>query len=344
MQTNEIQMIGRHWPEQIIVDHWPFWRAWMKTKTIGEDRRRVNELVGRQWAEFANGKQLGPQLMVDWMQLVRSRTGIKGRMLCEARVNIWRMITAAYLRWIHLMGAIEKDPSVCLPKCRKTPPTQKAVFTHEEYLRMVKYGEDNGYTTELWLLTLGYHSGMSIVDCCTLRWTEVQLEDNGPCYIRRIRTKLSPRYGIRAMCTIPIIVGNELWCWFKRFQKIRTEQLAFEREEHLQYVSQAAVDLMETSGMEATWTMSTFIRRALGQDHKGRTFKHLRNTFCSRLINSGTDSILAAKMTGHADPKQLADYVVPEQEAMQGAVLRAWRHVENKPLLAPSAIQNGGNG
>ena len=330
--------IGRNWPEQIIVDHAPYWRAWRRHADPVEPKsQEIYRVVGRSWIAFANGKNIGPRLMMDWMRYVTSKPALAktakaaGACICNRRVEKYRYIVGSYLRWLHLMGAITQNPSDCMPKVRPTPPSQKLIFTHEEYLRMVEYGRQYGsLDTQLWLLTLGYHTGMSLIDCCTLRWEQVELPEDGPCFIRRMRSKLAKRYGTKCMCTIPIIVGSELWVWFKQLQR----KANYEGEEAgIDFVHQEAAEMSITYPPQPTFEMSAFIKAALGADQKNRTFRNLRNTFASRLINSGTDSVLVSKMTGHKTVAQLADYVVPDQGAMQEAILKGIRFVEGKTIL-----------
>lgn len=335
--------IGRNWPEQIIVDHAPYWRAWRKqAPSVMPSVVRIYDLIGRAWIQFANGKNLGPQLMMDWMQFVvgiQSAKSESGKITAQ-HANKYRAVVRTYLRWLRLMGAIERDPSDCMQRLRQEPAAPKQVYTHEEYLKMVAYGMEHAeHDTHLWLLTLGYHTGMSISDCCNLKWDEVHLPDDGPCFIRRMRRKMV-RFGIKSMCTIPIIAGSELWVWFKKLQ--RRANADRECGEVVEFVHQEASDMPITEGKHASGQMAAFITAALGGEEarKGRSFRNLRNTFASRLINAGTDCVLVAKMTGHQSIQQLADYLVPDQATMQEAVLKGIRFVEGKVVLPAESNDN----
>jgi len=326
--------LGRNWPEQIIVDHAPYWRAWRKQGTCGVEMQQFYALVGRHWILFANGRNLGPQLMVEWLEHVRSLGKGRGALvkLRDHQVNKYRMVVRAYLRWLYLMGAIMKDPGDCMPKVRPTPPAEKLIYTHQEYKRGIAYAEAHPeYMMEEWLWVLGYHSGMSLVDCCLLNWSEVELPDNAPCVIRRVREKLRCRYGMRAMSIIPIITGGELWVWFKRLERRRERE--FERDGEKVYVHPEAADECEKNHRFPSSRMISFITSALGKDRNGRNFRHLRNTFASRMINAGNDSVLVSKMTGHKSLTQLADYVIPDQGSMQEAVLKGMRFAEGEPKI-----------
>lgn len=322
--------LGRNWPAQIIVDHAPYWRAWRKqVPPIKANSEAMLELIGQTFIRFANGKNLGPRLMIEWMEHVRKIPGNKkGTTIGNSWAGKYRATIKAYIRWLFLCGAITNDPSECLPIVRTPVPAPKRVFTHEEYLKVRDYGMEHGRATEVYLWTLGYHSGMSLVDCLSLTWRDVKLVDGGASFIHRVREKMGRRTGEQSRSIIPIIAGGELWVWLKRQQ--REHELDLDRTGDGDYVRQEAGIWWENKRLDQpSETMANFIRSALGKDvADGRTFKHLRNTFASRLINSGIDAVLVSKMTGHSNVNQLAEYVLPDLTVMQDAILKALRRVE----------------
>lgn len=327
--------IGGKWPQQIVVDHEPYWRAWRRQaaqcKAISE---KVYATIGRNWCEFANGKNIGPRLMIEWVMYLRTRKSLHSEtgFIQNSHAIRYASAVGTYLRWLWVVGAIEKDPGECMPRIRRQPPTPKKIYTHDEYLQMTKFAEDRPeWATHHWLVVLGYHTGLSLIDCCMLTWEQALLPDDGPCYIRRIREKLITRFGTKAMCTIPIIVGSELWVWFQRLHRRR--EPGRPGRDDIEYVHPEAAEFAFVRPEHPTEQMKAFLRAALGFKRKGRTFRHLRNTFASRLINSGSDSILVAKMTGHTNINQLAGYVIPDQSAMQNAVLKALRFVDGQTKL-----------
>lgn len=334
-QKLEIEL-GRNWPEQIIVDHEPYWRAWRRHARKCNDRvEEIYDTIAQILCACANGKNLNPQLMLDFMQTVAARQSLTSEsgIITNQHANRYRSAVRGYLKWLYLMGAIERDPGDCLPRLKKQPLPPKEIYTHEEYLHMVKYGEELGSrSTELWLVILGYHTGMSLVDCCTLNWNEVHLVDDGPCFIRRMRAKLVTRLGTKSMCTVPILAGGELWVRLKRLQSRR--EMEVDRIAGVEFVHHAASLWYGENHQNASHAMCRFISGALGKDRGERTFRNLRNTFASRLINAGTDCVLVSKMTGHQTVQQLAEYVIPNQEAMQKAILNGMRFVEGDNKVA----------
>lgn len=335
--------LGRNWPEQIIVDHAPYWRAWRRqAPEIEASSAREYDRIARHWIPFANGKDVKPQLLLAWSEYCRklpsrySKTGV----LDLRTLGVYHRKVKSYLHWLHTVGALSIDPSGCMPFVRGPAPEPKLIFTHEEYQQMVKVASNGGAYVSLgvdWLIVLGYHTGLSLVDCATLKWEDVIIREDGPCFVKRIRRKMRSRQGTKATSMIPIIVGGELWVWFKRRERRRHENS--ERGEGIDYVHQDAAQAhTEGDGITLRTALSDLFKEALGEKRAGRSFRHLRNTFASRLINAGNDSLLVSKMTGHSRLDQLSDYVVPDQSAMQQAILRGLRHAEGTPPLPAHTV------
>lgn len=316
MNNEQVQIeLGRGWPEQVIADHAPYWRKWREQNPLPQISEKIYVNVAKHWIPFANGKNLGPKLMLEWNEYCLTRMRELGA--ATNFVMKWHQRVRAYLRWLMVMGVITVDPGVALKSPSKPPSKPKKIFTHEEYRKLVERAPTQ---TIAWLLVLGYHTGMSLVDCCTLEWDEVKLPESGPCYIQRIRSKMHGRHGTRATATIPVLPGGELWVWLKRIEKYRD-------------LGPVSVDACESyHDGSLNWALVQFFK------NDERSFQHLRNSFCSRLINSGTDAVLVSKMTGHSSLTQLADYVAPDIESMQNAVLRGLRYAESGSTLPSRAV------
>ncbi len=300
---------GRGWPEQIIYDHAPYWRKWREESNISPISEEMYTLTAKYWIPFANGKNLGPALMREWVAYMDELMKKNGCTIYRSRRYHNRV--KSYLRWLHINGAIDRDPGVVIKPMTDPPPKPKLIFTHEEYHQLTRPGN---YLS--WLITLGYHTGYSLGDCCNLVWDDVHIEGDKPSYIKIIRKKMLSRRGAGATAVVPIIVGSELWVWLKRWES--------EREPIL------GLDLVCGEAWEAYQERTVHHELIMRfRPYKPRSFRNLRNTFCSRLINSGTDAVLVAKMTGHSSLTQLADYVAPDLEAMQQAVLRGLRYAES---------------
>jgi integrase len=328
----EIEVLGANWPEQIIPSYDRFYKIWRSQYASELSKSSVDDYwaMGMHWCAFANGKSLTPRLMLEWhlwlMDLKRPNSPTKK--IAPARVNRHHSVIKKFLRWLKVMGVITLDPSLALPTLRTPAPAPRKKFEHEEYLRIISYGSrlPNRHC-QTWLTMLGYHTGMSLVDCAHLKWDEVVLRDDAPSYIQKIRAKLRARLGRKATCMIPIVAGGELWRWIKRLESRRHKN--YKRLDGIDYVHQDAPLFYACDNPTISERMRSFFAEELSwRGIEGRSFKHLRNSFCSRMINSGNDAVLVSQMTGHQRLEQLAEYVVPDIRALQDAMIRALRWVE----------------
>jgi integrase len=337
----EIEALGQGWPSQVIArydNYWKIWRSQFSTQTAPGTEEHYTK-IGEHWCAFANGKDLNPRLMLEWHLHV---TDMRHPFSKALRISAQRVIRHHYtvkkfLGWLKVMNVIGLDPSMALPKVKMPAPLPPKKWEHFEYQAIVKHGARLPHrNVHTWLTILGYHSGMSIKDCALLKWDEVVLVDDGPCFIQKMRAKMASRLGAKALCTIPIIPGGELWVWIKRLEGRRHR--AYKRNDGMEYVHQDAPGYYACDHPTISERMRTFFAEALGwKEMKDRSFRNLRNSFCSRLVNSGADTVLVSKMTGHQRLEQLSDYVQPDIRAMQDAMVRAlqWIEKDSGPDLKP---------
>lgn len=315
LPSTELQRVTASWPDQRVEDYQPYMKLWRSQFNDGAMTAKRYAGFCKVWCNLANGQRLDPVLILKWNELMRN--GRNGTTIMR-----WNMMLRAFLNWLRDIGIIQMNPSVALARLPQTPPRHTGVFSHAEYTKIVAYGTENPdqFAVATWLVVLSYHTGLSLVDCCDLRWDEVHIDPNGPCYIARIRQKMKMRSGKKALCTIPIVVGGELWNWIIRLEK--------QYRGNNPYVHPEAPLLYADKSVEPKRRFQKLFARALTwRGVKGRTFRSLRNTFCSRLLNAGVDSALVAKMTGHSNLSQLLTYATPDIRTMQAAVTRGLKHV-----------------
>lgn len=339
MNSTEVELLGRNWPEQIIErydDYYRIWRAQYKDQLAPRTEEHYASL-GREWCRFANGKNLTPGLLLAWHGALLRRPSMdcprfRGRTILPEQINKMNARIRKFLGWLKLVGVIGADPSVALPNLREPEPPPPKLYLHEEYLKIVQYGSTRPKLEPiLFLIVLGYHTGMGLVDCCHLRWDEVVLRDNEPSYIQKTRAKLRRLMGRKSLFTIPIIPGSELWVWMKRMEARRP--FNYKRQDGIEYVHQDLPGMYDNQQPPlSNLIVKSMIKPALGswQAVGGRSFRHFRNSFCSRLINAGVDSLLVSKMTGHSTLVQLSGYVLPNLRAMQEALVSALRWAEGE--------------
>ena len=326
-------MLGKAWPKQVVErydDYWRIWRTQHKDR-LAKSTEKHYSICGRQWCSFANGKSLNPGLMVEWhihVSNLRSTLASKltGPLTVQAEQIIkFHGILRKFLRWLKLMGLIQHDPSLALPSITKPKPGPPKLWLHHEYRKIVDYASEKGWLQPLlFLVVLGYNTGMGTHECCYLKWDEVVMQENGPCYIQKARSKLGFRMGQRAFFTVPIIPGGELWVMMKKLEARRRPGAIYVHDDlQNMYISTYPEIMHNLKGK--------LLIPALGAEVvHGRSFRNFRNSFCSRLINAGVDSTLVAKMTGHSDLGQLARYVMPNLRAMSDALVKAMRWAEDE--------------
>lgn len=339
----EVQALGRNWPEQMIPRYDNYFKIWRSQFTMAPGTEENYKTIGQHWCAFANGKNLDPRLMLEWHLHVTAITHAfsKRQVISADRVFRYHRTAKKFLGWLKLMGVITHDPSLALPQIRKPTPLPQRKWEHWEYRRIIDYGSRlPHFNVHTWLTMLAYHTGMSLKDCCLLQWHEVVLKDDEPSYIEKPRAKMATRLGNKVTCTIPIIAESELWVWIKRLESRRSRNL--DRRDGGDYVHQDAPVLYARQKPKASDALRRFYIAAIGSYRElyGRSFRNFRTSFCSRLVNSGADTVLVSKMTGHSRLEQLSDYVQPDIRAMQDAMVRAlnWVEKDSGPDLKPRLI------
>lgn len=332
---SELDQLSKTWPVQRIDNYEVWYRAWRVAnrgnQSEGSEIHYVH--VGQQWAEFANGKNLNPRLMLEWHVHCLAKRNQFGHLIRPDRVQKYHCYVKKFLRWLKNCQVIQLDPSAFLPEVRMVAPKTARSWTHAEYTAIIRWAEGKPrYQLAAWLFILGYHTGMSMTDCCHLRWDEVTLRSDGPCLIQRYRTKIKDRLGARALCTVPVLVGGELWRWLHALRKDAPANAEFVHRE-------APVAYRFRLGMSLREDITQMAFAALGVK-TGKSHRHLRNSFASRLVNSGADAVLVSKMTGHQNLEQLADYVIPNIRTMQDAVYKAllWAESQETPPDSPAFL------
>ena len=213
-------------------------------------------------------------------------------------------ITRSFMRFLHTMRYTGEDLSNVVISLKPDPIKNAEVFTDEEYSRIQAYCLNKPhFQPHLWLITLAYRTGMSLIDCCYLRWKDVKLNENSASFIE-IRRKKNARFGDSIICRIPIIPGTDVHEWLKKLKSV--EHLNYKRADGItDYVHQDCPGLYEC---------------------RFQTIGNLRNTFCSNLVNSGAQTALIMNMTGHTNVKTLLRYLKVDIAEMQNQLDKAFNY------------------
>lgn len=209
--------------------------------------------------------------------------------------------------------------AIQLPKV--PTPDRPKIFTYDEYLKLRKAAAGLPYD---WAFVLAYHTGLSLVDCCHLRWANVDLET---MWIRVARIKLM-RYGAKAISELPIIAETDLHVELVKLYAQYQLGKDTRTEEEADYVHPELMKLYSWKDSNIRQTMSRFLRKHLGTRKIFHTFRH---TFVSNVTNSGMPTALACKLTAHQNPQMLMRYLHVDKQALREGVEKALEYAKAKP-------------
>lgn len=324
MKPLDIEPIQNPSPTKKIASIEDLWRVFTRMRGDLAPNTLLNyRYYGNRFCDFISKDErpLAPATMIDWVKYLQD-LGIGSN-----KINHCNSIIKNFMKFLKTMGYVQEDLASCIPRLKGTPPSDSKIFTEEEYQKIKAYCTGRSWCQpHLWLIILAYRTGMSLVDCCHLRWCHVTLDDNGPSFITIHRIKTVNRVGFSSKCHIPIIPGSDVHQWLL-FLRDNTER--YKRHDGIDdYVHQDAPGLyacrFATIGNDFK---NIFVRCGIGKE---KTFKHFRNSFCSNLINSGTQIALICKMTGHSNVTTLLRYLKPDSRALQDGLAKAFQMAETQ--------------
>jgi integrase len=271
------------------------------------------DTIKRLLMPFFEKYPIGPELIQEWMKYIQGRQG-------ATKVNWTNVRVRGFLRWLHTNHYVTRDYSLIVPTLTVSDPPKPDVITGEEYQTLKNFCTGNlKRQIYLWLIILSYRTGMTLVDCCHLRWSEVMLNFDGPSFIQKVRRK-TKRFGARAQFTVPIVPGTDVFEWLMKLKS--KAHLNYKRADGVNdYVHQDCPGMWEGAGYNLTIMLKHLFRRA--GIRPGKSFRHLRNSFISNLVNSGVQQSLIMKMVGHMDPNTIMRYLRADVSALQAGMNQA---------------------
>ena len=282
------------------------------------------------------GKPLNKSTLIEYS--IALQNNLDGSKRTAISHNCHAFTIKGFLKWLNGVGYLDQDITGVIKLQRRPVPPPAKVWTHGEYLRMVEFTRTRTHSqAHRWLFILGYRTGMSLVDCCHLRWHQVSLNENGPSWIEIYRTKVS-RFGRKSFCQIPVVAGSDLH--EELLKRKAVAHLNYKRFDGIQdYVHEDCPGLyitnmsMISQDFKKIWTYA-------GIDRRGRSFKTFRSTFISNLVNAGVQEAMISKMTGHQDLKTLMLYLKVDKLALQDQLSKSYEYGsrnDNRPItIAPS--------
>lgn len=230
-----------------------------------------------------------------------------------------------FLRWMERTCLIERSPhvSVRIPMTEKVRKVQP--ITREEYIRLREVAA--GHWMD-WVIMLGWNTGMSISDCMLLKWGNVDL-DRCLITIRRIKT------GTPSI--IPFDPEDELG---RALFAARESNPDAKPEDYVSRAAGMRVNLNSAAIGSVGKSAFRHISEA-AKLPKGKSFHSFRHSFVSMLANSGMNTALATKVSGHLDPKVFARYVHVEPDSIRRDLAEARAKAGNikEVVVDPLGVQ-----
>lgn len=310
------------------------WQVYIGMRNIRPTTIQRIEDAARKFCRFFESKDYGglghklsPGGMVEWMQHLREfRSDTRAQnTLSINTINKINSIVKSFLKFLRQQKYIADDLGECIPHLLNNAPKETLIITEEEYETIKAYCAGRSWCQpHLWLFILGYRTGMSLIDCCHLRWRNVHLNDDGPSYIDIYRIKMASRMGERAICQIPIVPFSDLHLWLLNLKNVTPWKRA---DGITDYVHQEGPGLYACNFQRLRHDFKNINIRA-GIDPR-KTFKCLRNSLCSNLVNSGMNLANVCKITGHNSVQILLGYLKPDRKVLQDGMAKAQQYSAN---------------
>ena len=286
---------------------------------------------GNRFCNFIGERKITPQILKEWMAHVLAikcrRNGVDVA-VGAAKLNGMNVRVRGFIRWLNIYEYLEQDHSRCIPMLPMPAPKTAETFTEKEYQQVKDYCHGRLWCQpHLWLIILAYRTGMSLVDCCHLRWRDVHLSLDGPSFIDIYRIK-TQRMGQKAMCQIPIVPFTDVHDWLVMLKK--AEPSNYKRHDGItDFVHQDCPGLHWCTFQRIQNDFRNILSRSgVVPNPPGRTFRHFRNTFISNLVNSGVQMNLIMKMTGHNNAMMLMRYLRADRTALQEGAQKSFEYAQ----------------
>lgn len=214
-----------------------------------------------------------------------------------------------FLVWVWKMGYTQERWYEFLPPCKEPPWKEPKIITQHEYADLVDAAPNWDYA---WLIVCAWHTGFRLGDCATIAWPSI---DRLVQMIKLVPRKSRASTGKPVY--IPYLSGSDLHHEIEQRWEARDLRRKMDDEFYV-CPNMAEAYLSMPTGL------STMVNRIFGKAGiEGKSFKHFRSTFESRLANSGMNMALAAQITGRSKVDVLMKYIKPDYTAIKDGVAKA---------------------
>ena len=198
----------------------------------------------------------------------------------------------SFFRWMNKRGysdqvIIDKFPRGLINVPRKSIIT----FTEKDYKEIKEASRGTGFYS---LSVIGWNTGMRLIDCATLKWSEIDLD-------QRLITK-EPSKTEEHETSVVIPISNELYDVLKSLSTTQTDE----------YVNSFYAYRAMGGGLSKLY-ISFLKKNKLYQ--KGKTFHAFRRTAISKwLSHKNADLVTVRNLSGHKSILGLLPYVHASEE------------------------------
>lgn len=201
-------------------------------------------------------------------------------------------------------------------RTRPTPQRSIFQFPFDRYHQVIRAHCDEA----AYVFMVAYHTGLSTVDCCHLRWSDVDLDD-GLITIHRAKTG--------TMSRIPIMPDSRLHEYLTQLRERWVKSARNRMRNGLEASDDELVHPKAAKMYKQTGCLATRLRRALASAKLPQVqFHDLRRHFISRHLNRGTDPTVLAQMTGHSTLQSVMRYATISTDTIRKAFHEAEAQAE----------------
>lgn len=225
-----------------------------------------------------------------------------------------------FFNWMERVGYITESPHWAVKMTfTNFKARAKRPMTHEEYKKLRACSE--GHWLD-WIFMLAWGTGMSLHDCCTLRWQNVDMNN---CIVRIKRQKSATE------AMIPFSLHDELGMAFAKMSSMPHKPEDFICPDAGERVDPA----------RGTMRIGALIRYMFNRAGLNGVGMHsMRRSYITMLANSGMSHILASKISGHLNPQIMASYVHPDPNELRKHVELAKENAGlNKHIFVEAPVQ-----
>lgn len=174
-----------------------------------------------------------------------------------------------------------------------------------------------------YLFALAYYTGLSLCDCCGLKWENVDMEE-GIIRLRRRKTKIETFAPITSG-TVLVDYLNELR---RRYDEDPPVEFPLDPTGTVNTYVMTDAAMVYNTGRSLDHRLNIALRDA---GLPKITWHDIRRSYVSRLVKSGVNHVMIAKAVGHANIDQLMQYTTIDNDQIRSLS----QHIANE---APSKV------